>query len=241
MPSCMTIGGYTSVHYERAKPAKKREERSMWINIFDPASSPELKSQLEARLRKHVEDVVLQDRKKGECQNPIFEGARRDDAKILPSGTTTAFVMTAGYQYIGVYSDLNKISKSKEFVFIGFSSGLHTQDKKFKDGTSMCGKVFITEEDLQTIQKDVSAPMLLLDETILTGATFAVIGNALKRQLGHTGEIYQAFGRQCLERWNGVIGPAMSDFGKRDIPICTELRTELTPQNIRTRQLLRNS
>ena len=237
----MTIGGYTGVQYKRVKPAKKREERSIWINIFDPASPLELKTKLETRLRKHVEDVVLQDHKKGECQNPIFEGSKRDDAEILPSGTTTAFVMTAGYQYIGVYSDLNKISKSKEFVFIGFSSGLHTGDKKFRDDTSMSGKVFITERDLQTIQKNVGAPILLLDDTILTGATFAVIGNALKRQLGHTGEIYQAFGRQCLERWNGVIGPAMSDFGRRDIPICTELRTGLTPQNTRMQQLLRNS
>jgi len=151
------------------QPVENGEERSIWVDIFDPASSPKFKSRLKTRLRTHVEKVVLQDRKKGKCKNPMYERAARDSIKILPSDTTTAFVMTAGYCYTNIYSYLNAISKSERFIFIGYSSNMHSRDKEFKDGTSMSGKVFITEEDLQTIQKDVSTPMLLLDECKATG------------------------------------------------------------------------
>ena len=218
-----------------AQSVKKGEERSIWINIFDPASSPELKSQLEARLRANVEAVVLQDRERGECKEYISKRLAQDSIKILPSGTTAAFVMTAGYHHINVYSYFNEISKSKRFVFIGYSSGRHSSDKEFKDGTSMTGKVFITERDLQTIQKDVSTPILLLDEFKASGATFAAIGNALKRQLGYTGELFQAEAICGINRWDGVIAEGTESqpielFRElaKNVPILTELRTGLT-------------
>ena len=210
-----------------SKASKKLEKYGIekgWVAEFDVASPQRLKQQLDIALRGGVEELA--------SKYAIGINADPDLSKSvlaegnLPNNLTVGIVMTRGYSYAAVYGALWVERIAERFVLVGYSSGLHSKSKKFSDGSDMTEKVFITEHDLDILLRNLSAPMLFVEDSIQTGHTIATIGNTLKNILGYSGELYVMEDYECPKKWDVIVGAsnkktsALLDV----VPIATETR-----------------
>jgi hypothetical protein len=224
--------------YLRRRGSENRVECNItdyWVKIFDPASPISLKNKLKKTLRENVE-VNAEEYAKG-TQNDwlsIYKELKRVSSPFikfssLPSGMTIAMVMCQGYEDNLVYASFKKDFIAERFVLIGYSTGRYDTSKIFKDGTSMVGRIFITEEDLEIIRQNSSAPMMLVDRRICTGLTISTIGKSLKRQLGYSGKLYEIEDHDYPRKWDGAVYdlPSRREFPTK-VPILTELSRSLS-------------
>lgn len=162
--------------------ANSLNTRNSWIALFDQQTPRKIKGEIEKKLIDEVEEKSLRPTENIEV-NYLSEP---------PKDAISAIIMAAGY-YPGtdIFSYLRADSISTRFIFMGYSSGMHSTDKTFSDRSPMCGKLYITEEHIKVIAENISAPIIFLDAVIDTGLTVAAIGNSL-RNSGYNGKLYQA-------------------------------------------------
>ncbi|MGA3020585.1 MAG: hypothetical protein ABSD68_01385 [Candidatus Micrarchaeales archaeon] len=198
-----------------------------WVNLFDPTSSISLKNKLKKTFRDDVQSNTNECIKgiQPDCLSTYKTFSYLPPSYVkfssLPSGLTVAMVMCQGYRYNDVYASLKKDFIAERSVLIGYSTGLNDPTKKFKDGTLMAGKIFITEEDLKVIRQTATAPMLFVDIFITTGLTLATIGNSLRKELGYSGEFYVMEGHSFPRKWNNAVDNTNVKLSA-EAPILTE-------------------
>jgi hypothetical protein len=117
---------------------------------------------------------------------------------ILPPEFITAIVMTAGYGFgKEIYPYFNKIFKSEKVVYPQYSSGLYSH-KWFSDQHEMKRKAYLLEEDIVTLQKNPSTPIVLVDHVCDKGITFGTLMNVVNTQLDHTGDFFVIAARERM-------------------------------------------
>ena len=184
-------------------PSKRKEmytHKDLWIKLFDRSTPEEFKRSILGALRGGVEEVVADYRNRPNAQHT------EKFFKRMQKGVTVAIVMTRGYSYRDLYAFLKNEHVAERYVLVGFSSGMWCTNKKFADGTSMVGSIYMPREDIESIKQRPDAPILFTDDAIISGLTVSLIGKAFKEQLGHTGKLYQADHHMPSPRkWNGVV------------------------------------
>ncbi len=185
--------------------------RDAWVGLFDGAVSVHSKEEIKEALRANFNNEVEVDRKHGLHPFPF-------QLQRLPADIIVATIMVSGY-HLGhlTYSYLSTSGKSDKHVFIGYSSGRHSQDKVFSDGSKMLGSVYIPANSLELLSANPGMPILLVDNVMESGITISEISKALIAHLGHSGTIYQ-----CISSGIGGVTKAMYYYNSLAKPIITE-------------------
>ncbi|VVB77125.1 Uncharacterised protein [uncultured archaeon] len=196
--------------------------KQMWIDLVDPAVEKD-KSELARLLRAGLSDVTP----------ATFEPRRTFKlfSEALPKNTIAAVLMSGGYAVAQeTRIDLSNAYGVDKFIYPGYSTGFYSE-KQFKDGSPMEGKVYMLEDDIRTVQKNPTAPLLFIDDVLQTGATVGTMTRTLSERLGHSGEFYLL----AANKWRRTDGGEFEcevmrceDFMNKRMPVFFETYARLT-------------
>ena len=181
---------------------KQYTPREMWVKLFDPSSPSELRRDMLLKLRKGVEEEcsLYGDVRKYNKFHPV-----KEELEAMPRDLTLVIIMTGGYSGKDLYGYLKAKKIAERFVLAGFSSGGYTVDKRFSNGKSMNGTIYAPKDDLEIMLQNQKSPILLYDDVIDTGLTVSLIGKALKKKLGHSGELLEMQKIHPPSKWTGMV------------------------------------
>lgn len=161
------------------------EPRTAWIQLFDPATSPELRIAIKAALR----DVI------GAVDSDLIDRHYMPKSEIIPKGAFVVAIMTSAIDEASfVYSFLRRQGLTGDFVITGYSHGLYKPTKVLSDGSTMNGKFFITQEDLTMLQEHRESPMVLVDNVLEGGRTLGTVVATLRDKIEVTGPVFYKIG-----------------------------------------------
>jgi hypothetical protein len=223
------------------------------VGLFDPSTGSAEKKRILKSLREGIFDGAEQLRQaRAEMEahligTPDHRTSRSGEGKFVPrrhelkEGTIVALLMTGSYApgqmiWPSLYAD----SIVQDVVFIGYSTDRgRDNSKRFSDGTSMSGKVFIPESDARRIRENPDSDLLLIEDQVFSGATWRTSAAALKQVVGHTGELYITVANWWREASGVTTYPLQrySDFDASpktpkfvcDKPVVTETGEVLRP------------
>lgn len=193
---------------------EKPYPKDAWVGIFDKSIPRSQKIELLDALRSDFKKSS----EESECTRDLI---RLFEKSTPPNGIIVATIMVSAYPFSPkFYGYLNKAGISNHHIFLSYSSGSHSKDKIFSDGSEMKGKLYLPEADLKMLMQEGSRPVLLVDNVIETGVTVGTIASTLVYQLGHSGVIYQLIDHRGLSgsvlKCLGIISPGYAR------PIVTE-------------------
>lgn len=204
-------------------PKLIQARREEWISTIDPQTAPGRRSELIGVFRQDIADAET-------AGLSLRTGSFYKGIARLPSGVIVASVMTSAYVHgINVFTELKRAGKATEIVRLGHSTHSFSGWKYFSDGTAFeSNALYVLSGDIQLLRASPNAPIVLVDNVILSGITLARIVRTLREQ-GHAGElwIYEGSGRPTpviLADRHRIVGRAI----KHARPL--EVKTEQAKQ-----------
>lgn len=170
---------------------REDEVRAKWVKVFDPSTASADREALTRELRKDVDGEGFRTSREGRSLIEAIQEQLQtipDFRKVVPVA-----VMVGGYEFgADVYTALSELTHVRSgLVLLGYSAGYTKsyEGHAFSDGTSMNKRIFVPQEDLDTLLQNRDAPVLLIDHMLGMGSNTVAIRNKL-RAIGMTGEIY---------------------------------------------------
>ncbi len=200
------------------------ETAGKWMKRFDPQVPMEIKDEIGLVLRENMRSAI-------DDQESMLELRYRCKRERIRPGGIAAIVMVAGYAVApAIYLTINSTMPITDFVFIGYSAGIHSNDKYFKDGTPMSGKMFISEDDLARISSSPQSQIILMDTTVETGLTIYTIKRSLRNIAIESELFHVTVFQNCALANTGDATRSVDSKLKIDVPVFTEKRKIFEPR-----------
>ncbi|MDE1851882.1 MAG: hypothetical protein KGH69_04320 [Candidatus Micrarchaeota archaeon] len=168
------------------EPISKIASKRLWAEMFDPSTG--------ARTKRRILERFESDLKRGIDTSEIWYrdiDSARASVRDVPKNAIAAVVMAGGWDEGLIFLETaRELGTSISTILIGYSHNNILGKKYFRKGGYMDeNSLYIPLAHLKMLQEYMSRPIVLIDDQLASGVTVARIANALRGNLGYTGEL----------------------------------------------------